>query len=116
MVRGVPAVLLGLGIVTGCAGSTRQTTRPTPSVEPTCKKGDRAIGAVCINEDSVKAGSRTLPYSTVYKAGAPDKVVWQDLGYVEKATWKFLTVVEMDGNGEAVDVEYTWDGRTGTYH
>jgi len=84
--------------------------------EPACEKGDKVTGVVCVNVKKGKAGSRTLPVSTVYKAGAPSKVLWQDIGFVDSATAKVLTVIEIGGSGTPEEVAYKWDSRTQTYH
>lgn len=85
------------------------------AAEPSCEKGDKPVGVVCVNVKAAKAGSRTLPASTVYKAGASSKVLWQGIAFVDSATAKVLTVIMIGGSGTPEEVTYDWDSSRQVY-
>jgi len=73
-----------------------------------CEDGDRAVGPVCVHEESTEG--RLVMVSTVYK-GSVDNVVWKDVGEVREASEDEIIVYTMvltDDGMRWTEVSFQW--------
>jgi len=103
----MPKILAGLAFVLGLLVSQSALA---------CRSNERKVGPVCVLQGKIKTGSFYRIISKVtFDADPFEMVVWEDLGYVERATKKELVVIEprlVDGKGMMdVEVTYIWDGK-----